>query len=638
MNEKHTLRDLGASEVNPTFCCCTSIGVKESLVVNCCGDRTLTHGPVVCYFNLYGCLASWYTQPKLQLMVGEFTLVENSLDPTQNRYLEGPQLVELQSGWETFTNPDAFNSPRAIALQLKQSTFQDWKKIAVQPVLGADDYLIKCDSKGHKSIVKGPIKFMPVYGDVWGKPQKCISIPVNCYVMIKDNNSANHPITHKRGPMQYFPESYEEVQVNPSKKGDVGRYADGREYHYDCFHVNDMEGIHVQCVDGSVKLVDSPQFYMPAVGETILCTVTRQLMMNTDFCIMKAPNGTVSVINGSVEASRSFMVQPFHEFVYFMGDKYGNQGQYILSTLPQFLTHEFMIRTSDNVELDIVVRIAYKIADIDLFTSNPIQFVEYMRNYVQDDFLDRFSKLNLRGFMAEFTNEALQSISHVNGFFNGFGINIEDIQILSYTPHKKPVGKMLELDIHTNVIKQNELRAVQNDVKIQEQNNEVLRKKKDLDVALMTKDNQIRLRKKELGNEIRIKEMEIQIEEEKKRAELLTVRRGNDLIEYEFQGRCRGNNLYEFMNGIDKNLSTDEKVSIWMRQMDDQQAESLYNKVPVTIVPPGAEMQVFEYKKGGGKKQGVGYTSSKSGAQFYDNLQNVYESAQDKKRHSGVGY
>ena len=66
---------------------------------------------------------------------------------------------------------------------------------------------------------------------------------------------------------------------------------------------------------------------------------------------------------------------------YFKGDE-NDAGRTILSTLPQFLNHNFMIRTSDNVGVDIYLRISYQIKEINIFWNNPIQFVSYIQNYV----------------------------------------------------------------------------------------------------------------------------------------------------------------------------------------------------------------------------------------------------------------
>jgi hypothetical protein len=57
--------------------------------------------------------------------------------------------------------------------------------------------------------------------------------------------------------------------------------------------------------------------------------------------------------------------------------------------------------------------------------------------------------------------------------------------------------------------------------------------------------------------------MDIQIMEEKKRTELLMLKRENELVEYEFKGRAKGHNLSEFMAGIDGNLTAEQKLDIW---------------------------------------------------------------------------
>ncbi len=100
---------------------------------------------------------------------------------------------------------------------------------------------------------------------------------------------------------------------------------------------------------------------------------------------------------------------------YFEGDE-NDAGRTILSTLPMFLNHNFMIRTSDNVGVDMFLRISYQIREINIFWKNPIQFVPYIQNYVQDEFLDRFARISLRDFMATFTAEAIASIEMVDGY------------------------------------------------------------------------------------------------------------------------------------------------------------------------------------------------------------------------------
>lgn len=202
---------------------------------------------------------------------------------------------------------------------------------------------------------------------------------------------------------------------------------------------------------------------------------------------------------------------------------------------------------------------------------------------------------------------AQNAIEPCSNFFKQFGITILDIQILNYTCVNPETQKLLDKDIYTNVTKQNELRAAQNDVTIQEsinavnlkqkdlqvlmniKDNEVLLQKqtlenqlkirsmeteiavnlkqKDLQVQMNIKDSEVQLQKKTLENQIRMKEMEIEIQEQVKRKDLLEVRRGNDLLEAEFEGKSRGEEFKEFLKGLDVGLTPEQKISIWMRQM-----------------------------------------------------------------------
>jgi len=530
-------------------------------------------------------------------------------------------MVKLEDPWESITNPENENAPKAQRMQLDGGETAAYN---VQPksssmMLNADEYVIISDKAGNKSTRKGPVSFKPeYYGMVWGPKMKSILIPVNCYIIVNDTNNSAVPFRHVRGPRKFYPESFEVVIVNPAKAG-MPFDNTHEKYHFACIHISIQQACHLQTKDGSVTLVKDPQFYMPLVGERVLAMVKLHLLLLTDFCIIKCWTGDIIVMNGQFKEHRAFFMNPFDEFVYFEGDS-NDDGRYILSTLPQFLNHNFMIRTSDNVGVDMVLRISYQIVDISQFTSRPIQFVSLMQNYVQDEFLDRFAKINLREFMATFTAESQAAIDVINNYFLEYGIEILDVQILDFSCHEKKVDKMLEVAIHTTVTKSNQLRAVQNDVEIQEKSNEIMRKQKDLEVQMAMKEMDVKLQKVVLQNSIRIKEMDIQILEETKRTELLEVKRGNDLVEAEFKGRAKGHNLREFMDGIDKNLTTNEKMEVWMRQMDLKQSELLYNMVnEIRIQPSNASMKILNFVKPGELGSSAGVASTENYGFSYKN-------------------
>lgn len=330
---------------------------------------------------------------------------------------------------------------------------------------------------------------------------------------------------------------------------------------------------------------------MPLVGETLIRSVLRQVLVPNDFCILKSPDGTVSVKNGQRIQDRSFFPKPFETFLFFECET----NKTVVSTLPTFMPHKFSVRTSDNVMLELDMRVSYKFEDVDLFSRNPIDFYLYIKCHVQNNLLDKFAQSTLRDFMNSFSKIAVSTIQPTNEYFRNFGLSIEDLQILNYNCINKRTQELLSSDIHTNVTKQNELRARQNDILIQEQANEVIRKQKDLEVQMCLKDNEVALQQKLLENRIRLAEMDIEIQEEMKRTDLLEVRRGNDLTEAEFEGRARGHALREFLNGIDRNLSSKDKIDVYCKQVDLAKAKSLYAKAnKMTVYPNAVDLKTFQ--------------------------------------------
>ena len=88
--------------------------------------------------------------------------------------------------------------------------------------------------------------------------------------------------------------------------------------------------------------------------------------------------------------------------------------------------------------------------------------------------------------------------------------------------------------------KQNELKAKEQDILIREKENEIKKRQKDLDMQMMQKDREMGMKDKELEIQLRLKELELQVSEEKKRTELLMVKRDNAVKECEFKGKAQG--------------------------------------------------------------------------------------------------
>lgn len=585
-------------------CCCYSLQEHEQAVFTSMGEKTLVDGPVT--FSFFNCLTTSLRMfSSVSLGVNEQMVIMNDSDGTKTRYEFGPKLVKLESPWEHVER-----DPHVCL------------------VLDQDDYLVVRDAAGFKRTERGPKVYHPIYGDVVEQTLQSIQVPVNHYIIMMDSNSTTHPIQHIRGPIKFYPEpfqtivksndpSYSEMRGKQWLKRATGEMikvpilsdgstdvvqanmAEGKHArnYFPCIEITAGRAIYLQLGEKNeegqtVVLIDTPQFYMPKVGEKIVSFVERIVLLNTDFCMLKSPHGDVFVKDGKHEEDRSFFIKPFYEMLTFQCES-GKEG--ILSTLPTFIPQSFEVRTSDNVVLTLYLRVSYQIQNVESFANHPIDFFAQIQNRVQNKLLGKFSSIKLREFMNTFSLIAQSSIEGVSEYFNKYGIEVLDIQILNFKADQA-TQRLLDKDIETSVAKQNELRATQNEIAIQEETNVVNRKIKDLEVEMAQKDNEVALEKKQLENTIRVKEYEIEIVEETKRKELLAERRGNDLVEAEFAGKALGHHFNEFCKGVDDKFTPAQKLEIFNRQIELDQAKVIYGRIKgVNIYPPQSDKHVYDF-------------------------------------------
>ena len=241
------------SRIDYSYCCgclprcCITLRQNESLVLTGCSSAEVIHGPSLCECHL-PCLFGWEVQEKVELFVNDYVMVINTMDPKLSRYEFGPKMVELDSAWEKIVNPEYENFERAKSMQLMDEVeglgINKWSKVCSVPILDGDEYLVKANQDGIKTITKGPLAFTPAFGEVWGSKKKSINIPINKYIVVNNSNSSNEPVTLIRGPLQYFPQSFETVQKNSQSGNEL----------FDCVHVNASQGYHLQRKDGQVVL------------------------------------------------------------------------------------------------------------------------------------------------------------------------------------------------------------------------------------------------------------------------------------------------------------------------------------------------------------------------------------------------
>ncbi len=82
-------------------------------------------------------------------------------------------------------------------------------------------------------------------------------------------------------------------------------------------------------------------------------------------------------------------------------------------------------------------------------------------------------------------------------------------------------------------------------------------------------------------------------------------------MEAEFNGRAKGAEFREFLEGVDPGLSTSQKIDIWNRRLDLEQAKVLYEKVnKINMYPPNADLKMFQFGSGTDGSMVVGSNGS----------------------------
>jgi len=508
------------------------------------------------------CCESYKIVSKRNLDGNEMIEIKNLLDPSKSEWRKGPALVKLTDPWEELTS-------------IKQCL-----------VLDQDDYIVVKDTKGDKSVIKGPLAYYPRnYGDEVETKTQCVAIPVNTYLIVHDADSTTKPVIHVRGPIgQFYLRAFQTLVPN--------KYTNKQ--FWDCVEVTTGKAIHVQRLSGAVELIEEPSFYMPEPGENVVAFVDRVVLSPNDFCVIRCPDGNVKILDGRNPRDRSFFLQPFEEFITFDCDVPLTK----MSTLGRLISHKFCVRTSDNVVEELDLRISVFIEDVQHFCNNPIiELHSTIKMHVQNILLDQFAKVSLEYFMDQFNTIAESVIAPTNLFFNPFGVKIYAMQILAFNCTNATTQELLQSQIHVSQRKQNQLKEAENAVKIQVQENEVEIRRKELEISAFQQDCKVALEAKDAENALRMQELEIEIKEEEKRTSLLEIRRGNQLVEAEFEGRALGHAFREQLAGIDPNLSSREKVEAFKKQCDLKQAKLLYAKAnKMEVYPKEVDMLTFQMK------------------------------------------
>ena len=255
------------------FLCFYNLQQNQQTVFITPTGREIQDGPVTCgFYNMF-----WSTRKEVtmqNLKINEQILIKNEKNSERHRYVFGPGLIKLDDPWEYF----------ASGVELCE-------------ILDQDDYIIVRSMDGRKSRILGPHVWQKKYGDeIEGEKRQSLQIPVNHYMIVNDSNNADFPVKHICGPKKMYLTAFQSIEHNnnnshenpnirtKNKKEwvngqwqnitgqndragivqDSGAGLLNSSNYFPCIEITQQRAVHLQLVDGSVKLISSPQSRMPS--------------------------------------------------------------------------------------------------------------------------------------------------------------------------------------------------------------------------------------------------------------------------------------------------------------------------------------------------------------------------------------
>lgn len=538
---------------------CGTLNVHETAIVTTWTDRKIRHGPVGCFCYI-PCINSVDKRSMTELKIHECALLQDTRDPSLSRYIYGPTLFRLEH------------------------PYQNLGPIRPVSILDQNDYIIVTERNGNKRNEIGPRVLQPLHGETYSSIREALNLKINEYIVLQDKANNERPIRHLRGPAKVYPSPYEEPV--PEEKQQIIRK---------CLEINESQALWVKHADGQILLLDQPQFYMPAVGEVIERIVNKTLLKESEFCIMIMPSGQNVLKMGNVRDQRAFFLPPFHRFLPFkLGE---NRTTEIFHTLPDFIPVNFTIRTSDNVQIQMQIRISFSIFETNMYVCKPIDFYTQIIYWTQNELLDTFAQQTFRDFLKFYADSAKKATQAAHETFNEFGIRLLDIQLIQFNCLDPKTQALLDSDIITRVTKQNELLAKEADVEIMKRSKEVELQRMDIDFEKNEKENLISIKKKELDVALRMKEVSLQIQEEHKRTELMEIKKQNVVKEGSFEGEAQGRAIASFLEHLPNELALDKKVELWRDLRELDKSAMIYSKVSsIELYPPGVDVKKFDVR------------------------------------------
>jgi hypothetical protein len=240
-------------------------------------------------------------------------------------------------------------------------------------------------------------------------------------------------------------------------------------------------------------------------------------------------NRSINGQNGGV----SFFLPPYCkivELVWSNGVKKDKRGRKmtIFDSRPWYMNYEFVVRTSDNVELNLSMSFFWSLENIAYMIRNTDDAPGDICHHARSEIIQAVPKVTLKDFMENFNQIIHQTILESNDpFYEARGSKIHSVEVRSFECLDKKIDSVLQEIIKESTDRINRLQLVESE------------------------------------NEVALEKMKGRIEEEKIKGQLIDVKNEHQRKEALIDGEAEAERVAAFIKGLNNVCSPEQAILIF---------------------------------------------------------------------------
>ena len=431
----------------------------------------------------------WVSRKPTKLPVlqrGEYCKTQNQVDGSI-RVVFGPCIVEL----------GAYEEPTAELVQRC-------------PDLSGEEYLtVRDESTGSLSNIVGPILFMPGPFDSFKKPKKIINLQKNEYIKVVDTEGN---IRVERGERRVIPDPLDIVVGN--KK-------------FEAVNVDDHHAVLFRdTITAELNLVTAHGLFFPEAHQELKSVQKKIVLEKYQTVVVRDDCGRFYLASGDTDLpddlrgpGPDFFIPPYHEVFTqswstdIRKEHATSEDVWLFDSRPSYMNYQFECRTMDNVDLVIEVTFFWSILDVTTLIENTADAPGDICTHARSMIMAKISAIKLMDFLANF-NDVVKTACINSSFYTERGIDLRSAEVLRFQCANPETDRILG------------------------------------DIIKETCDR-MKYKERQRGeNEVALEKLAGEIEEERRRVELVEVKKSHLKIEAKIEGEAEGAKIGEFISKL----------------------------------------------------------------------------------------